>query len=135
MTRYWIEIVLPLYSLTAVFVYFRPGTLPDQFDQSFVNGVASWLLWGLIGALTGMLAISALFLMFYLLYSPFYLASQVAHVFGPKRWVDGSERRFYLWCFLLLCLLIGVGVMNPTAAAVSFTILAGSAQLLWKFLV
>ena len=36
-----------------------------------------WLLWGLVGLFTGVLAISGLFLTFYLVYSPIYLASNL----------------------------------------------------------
>jgi amino acid permease len=137
MTRYWVELVLPLYSMFAVFVYFRPGALPGQVDQSMslINSVFTWLAWGLVASLTGVLAISALFLTFYLLYSPFYLANQVKRLWEPRKWVDSRELRFYLWCFVLLCLLSGLALSNPTAAAVVFTILAGSAQLLWRVLV
>ncbi len=135
MSRYWVELVLPLYSVFAVFVYFKLGTLPQQFEASLVEGAFIWILWAGVAALTGILAISALFLGFYLLYSPFYLASQIWRVGAPRKWVDKRELRFYFWCFVLLCLLVGLALVAPTGAIVAFTILAGSAQLLWKVLV
>lgn len=135
MTRYWVELVLPLYSVFAVFVYFHPGALPAQLEDTAVQGAVVWLMWGVVAALTGILAISALFLTFYLLYSPFYLANQIKRLGGPRKWVDRREMRFYLGCFTMLCLLSGLTVADPVVAMAAFTILAGSAQLLWRVLV
>jgi hypothetical protein len=134
-TRYWVEIVLPLYSLAAVVVYLRPGTLPARFDDGALETAFVWIMWGVVAALTGILAISALFLMFYLLYSPIYLANQMRRLIGPSKWVDRRELRFYVWCFLVLCILAGLVLVSPTVAVVTFTLLAGSAQLLWRVLV
>ena len=135
MTRYWVEVVLPLYSLAAVVVYLRPGTLPARFDDGTLETALVWITWGLVAALTGILAISALFLTFYLLYSPIYLANQLRRLIGPAKWVDRREIRFYLWCFLMLCILASLALVSPTAAIAAFTLLAGSAQLLWRVLV
>ncbi len=134
-SRFWVEMVLPVYSVFAVFAYFRPGMLPGEFEQSALESTVVWLLWGVMAALTGILAISALFLCFYLLYSPFYLAGQVRQMTGPHKWVDRRELRFYLGCFVMLCLLGGLAVTNPTLAVAAFIILAGSAQILWRILV
>jgi hypothetical protein len=135
MTRYAAEFVLPFYALFAVFIYFRPETLAERFDGGMMETAFGWLLWGLAAALTGVLAISALFLAFYLLYSPLYLAGQLRHLFSTRKWTDRREVRFYLGCFVMLCVLLGLAAASPTAAAVAFVILAGSAQLLWRFLV
>ncbi len=70
-SRFWVELILPLYSVCAVFAYFRPNVLPTEFDQSVLEGAVVWLLWGIVAALSGILAISAMFLCFYLLSSPF----------------------------------------------------------------
>ena len=134
MARFWVELALPAYSICVVFVYFRPGILPGG-DQNIIETAFVWLLWVLVGALTGILAISALFLTFYLVYSPIYLAGQLALLFDRRKWVDRRELRFYLGCFMLLCVLGGLAVANPIAAMVTFTILAGSAQVLWRILV
>jgi hypothetical protein len=133
--RFWVELVLPLYSICAVFAYFRPGMLPNEFDQSALESAAVWLVWGMVAALSGILAISALFLSFYLLYSPFYLAGQVRQMAGPHKWVDRREFRFYLGCFVMLCLLAALAVTNPTVAGAAFIILSGSAQVVWRVLV
>jgi amino acid permease len=135
MARTWVELVLPLYSVFAVFVYFRPNALPLGFEETVGRTALIWLMWAGVAALTGILAISALFLTFYLLYSPFYLLNQLRRLGGPSKWVDKRELRFYVCCFLLLCVLAGLAVVNPTAAVVSFTILAGSAQVLWRVLI
>ena len=104
-------------------------------SESIIESAFVWLLWVFVGALTGILAISALFLTFYLVYSPVYLAGQFSLLFDRTKWVDRREMRFYLGCFVLLCVLGGLAVANPTAAIVTFTILAGSAQVLWRILV
>ncbi len=88
-----------------------------------------------MAALTGVLAISALFLTFYLLYSPFYLVGQVRRLGEPIKWVDKREFRFYVWCFTLLCLLSALAIVNPVVAVVTFTLLAGSGQILWRVLI
>lgn len=135
MSRFWVELALPAYSVFAVFVYFfHPGTL-SAGGESIIESAFVWLLWVFVGALTGILAISALFLTFYLVYSPVYLAGQFSLLFDRTKWVDRREMRFYLGCFVLLCVLGGLAVANPTAAIVTFTILAGSAQVLWRILV
>ena len=133
-SRFWVELVLPLYSVFAVFAYFRPSVLPAEFDQSALESAAVWLLWGVVAALSGILAISALFLCFYLLYSPFYLAGQVRQMAGPHKWVDRRELRFYVGCFVILCLLGGLAATNPTVAGAAFIILAGSSQVVWRVL-
>jgi hypothetical protein len=135
MTRYWIEVLLPLYSLAAVVVYLRPGMMPASLDDGALQSAVAWIVWAAVGALTGVLGISALFLTFYLIYSPIYLASQIGRLVGPSKWIDRRELRFYLWCFLVLCVLGGMALVSPTAAIVTFTLLAGSAQLLWRVLV
>lgn len=134
LSRFWVELVLPLYSVFAVFTYFRPGLLPTEVEQSALESAVVWLLWGVVAALTGILAISALFLCFYLLYSPFYLAGQVRQMAGPHKWVDRRELRFYLGCFVMLCVLGGLAVTNPAVAVAVFILLAGSAQILWRIL-
>ncbi len=134
MARYWIELVLPLYSLGAVVLYFRPemmATAPSSVGES----LAIWMTWTLIGALTGILALSALFLTFYLLYSPFYLVTQLAVIAGPRRWVDRREFRFYVSCFVLLCVLTWLAFVSPVIAGSAFVVLAGSAHLLWRIFV
>lgn len=134
-SRPWMELVLPLYALAMVIIYYRPQALPPAIEDKLVDGMFRWVLWGIVGALGGVLALSAFFLAFYLLYSPFYLVENARRILDPQAWVDQREVRFYIGCFLILCGLLMLVVVNPDAALVSFTLLAGSAQFLWRFLV
>lgn len=134
-SRPWMELILPLYSLAIIIVYYRPQALPPAFEETLVDGMFRWALWGIVGALGGILALSALFLAFYLLYSPVYLIENARRILDPHTWVDQREVRFYVGCFLVLVSLLGLALVNPEAALVSFTLLAGSAQFLWRFLV
>lgn len=134
-SRPWMEVILPLYSLALVILYYRPQALPLAIEEKLVDGMFRWAIWGIVGALGGILALSALFLVFYLLYSPLYLLENAKRILDPHAWVDQREVRFYLGCFLLLISLVVLAFMNPEAALVSFVLLAGSAQFLWRFLV
>jgi multisubunit Na+/H+ antiporter MnhB subunit len=134
-SRPWMELILPLYTLALVILYYRPQALPLAIEETLLDGMFRWVIWGIVGALGGVLALSALFLTFYLLYSPFYLVENVKRILDPHVWVDQREVRFYLSCFVLLLALVALALMKPDAALVSFVLLAGSAQFLWRFLV
>lgn len=88
-------------------------------------------MWGLVAMLIGVLAVSALFVAFCLLYSPLDFINNLKHLFGP-RWVDTREVRFYRSCFVLLCFLGGAAVLSPLSAPIAFVLLAGSAPILTK---
>ena len=134
-SRPWMELILPLYTLALVILYYRPQALPPAIEEKLLDGMFRWVIWGVVGALGGVLALSALFLAFYLLYSPFYLVENAKRILDPHVWVDQREVRFYLSAFVLLVSLAALALMNPDAALVSFVLLAGSAQFLWRFLV
>ena len=134
-SRPWMELILPLYSLVMVILYYRPQALPPALEEKLVDGMFRWVTWGIVGALGGVLALSALFLAFYLLYSPLYLIENARRILDPHVWVDQREVRFYLGCFVLLLALVALAIMNPETALVTFVLLAGSAQFLWRFLV
>ena len=134
-SRPWMELILPLYTLALVILYYRPQALPLAIEEKLLDGMFRWVIWGVVGALGGVLALSALFLAFYLLYSPFYLVENAKRILDPHVWVDQREVRFYLSAFVLLVSLAALALMNPDAALVSFVLLAGSAQFLWRFLV
>ena len=134
-SRPWMELILPLYALGMIIVYYRPQALPPAVEEGLVDGMFSWALWGLVGALGGILALSALFLAFYLLYSPIYLVENARRIADPHSWVDQREVRFYVGCFVILVSLLALAIVNPEAAFASFTLLSGSAQFLWRFLV
>lgn len=133
--RRWIEVALPIYAFAVVFVYFRPQYWPSGVEESLRESVMAWALWGFVGAMSGVLALSGLMVAFFLLYSPVYLLARSLFLVGKRRWVDRRELRFYSACFILLCFLLGVAVWNPVAAASTFVLMAGSAHLLWRALV
>lgn len=134
-SRPWMELILPLYTLAVVILYYRPQALPPAIEEKMLDGMFRWVIWGIVGALGGVLALSALFLAFYLLYSPFYLVENAKRILDPHVWVDQREVRFYLGCFVLLVSLVALALMDPDVALVSFVLLAGSAQFLWRVLV
>src|SRR3990170_7457499 len=113
-SRPWMELILPLYTLAVVILYYRPQALPPAIEETLLDGMFRWVIWGIVGALGGVLALSAVFLAFYLLYSPLYLVENAKRILDRHVWVDQREVRFYLGSFVLL---------------------AGSAQFLWRVLV
>jgi hypothetical protein len=134
-TRRWIEVILPLYAMGALMVYFRPQDFAWLLDDRMMDSALPWAVWGVIGALSGVLALSGLFVAFFLLYSPVYLAGQSLKLAGKAGWVDRREFRFYVACFVVLCFLLGLAVWSPIAAAVAFVLLASWAQFLWRLFV
>ena len=60
------------------------------------------------------------------------IATTIAHMAAtwPQR-----EVRFYVGCFAILCGLLTLASLQPEAALVSFILLAGFAQFLWRLLV
>ena len=134
-SRPWMELILPLYTLALVILYYRPQALPPAIEETLLDGMFRWVIWGIVGALGGVLALSSLFLAFYLLYSPLYLVENAKRILDPHVWVDQREVRFYLGCFVLLVSLVALALMDPALALASFVLLAGSAQFLWRVLV
>ena len=134
-SRPWMELILPLYTLALVILYYRPQALPLAIEETLLDGMFRWVIWGIVGALGGVLALSSLFLAFYLLYSPLYLVENAKRILDRHVWVDQREVRFYLGCFVLLVSLVAVALMDPNLALASFVLLAGSAQFLWRVLV
>ena len=94
-----------------------------------------WAIWGVAGAMSGVLALSGLVVAFFLLYSPLYLATRSLALIGKGGWVDGRELRFYAACFILLCFLAGLAAWSPVLAASTFVLMAGCAHLVWRALV
>ena len=133
-SRPWMEVILPLYALGMIIVYYDPQALPPAIAETLLDGMFRWMLWGVAGALGGILALSALFLAFYLLYSPFYLIENARRILDPHVWVDHREVRFYLGCFVMLACLIALALLSPDAALISFILLSGCAQFLWRVL-
>jgi hypothetical protein len=133
--RLGLELALPAYTLALLVLYFKPDWVPRVLEESLLESVTPWAVWGVVGAMSGVLALSGLLVAFFLLYSPVYLIGTSLSLVGKGRWVDGGELRFYVACFVVLCFLGGVAIWSPLAAGVLFVILAGSAHLLWRLLV
>ena len=132
--RRWLEFLLPLYSLVILVAYFYPQHLPLHITGSPSESIMPWALWGLVGAMSGVLALSGLILAFFLLYSPLYLLARSWNLVGKGGWVDRREMRFYVACFILLCFMASLAVWSPMMAAALFVVLAGFAHLLWRLL-
>lgn len=130
----WLEVVLPPYALLLVLFHYKPESFILPITDERLGLVVVWALKVFGWALGGMLALSGLFMAFYLLYSPFYLVLNLGRILDRTAWTDPREVRFYVACFGLLSGLAALSLLNPEWALVSFVILAGSAQLLWRAL-
>ncbi len=130
----WLEITLPLYSLMGLLVYYQPDRFDVDLGDGWLEDVALWALRIVGGAFGGILVLFALLLVFFLLYSPVYLARNLGRAMARDAWIDRDDFYFYLRCLGLLGLLVLVTLWNPEAALVSFVLLAGFAPLLWRFL-
>src|ERR1041385_2504270 len=106
--RRWLEVLLG---------YFRPHAVPFLGPAGTSDSLVPWALWGLVGAMSGVLALSGLVVAFFLLYSPLYLLARSWMLVGKGGWVDRRELRFYLACFILLFFLGSLAVWQPVAAA------------------
>lgn len=131
-TMPWLELVLPLYALALVTIYYGLDGLRLAMPDERVESLALWAAWIVGGALGGILALSGLLLVFYLLYSPFYLGKNLSRIVNPAVWTDPKEFRFYLCCFVLLLVLAGLAILSLEVFLVAFIVLAGSAQLIWR---
>lgn len=131
--RRWLEVALPAYSVAVLFAYYRPEYLPRaEGGETLGEWIMPWAIWGVAGAMSGVLALSGLVVAFFLLYSPVYLAARSLALVGKGGWVDRRELRFYTACFILLCFLAGLAVWNPLLAGSAFVLLAGCAHLVWR---
>lgn len=129
------DLVLPLYSLGMVVIHYRPQVLAPTLGGTPMHDILWWAVWIVIGALGGLLALSALLLAFCLVYSPVYLIANASRLLDPHVWADRREVRFYLGCLAILCGLLVLAFLNPEAALVAFILLAGFGQALWRVLV
>ena len=133
--RRWLEVLLPLYSVALTIVFFRaeytPTVLTDSMSESPLPGMA----WAVVGAFAGILALWALIVSFFLLYSPFYLIGKLPLLVGKGGWVDRREVRFYLACFGFLCVLLAVTYWEPPAGLTTFAVAAGCGPVFWRLLV
>jgi hypothetical protein len=135
----WLEWVLPVCAAGLLLVMFRPDMVPPLLSEPAASPLA-WIAWGVIGALSGIVLFSAALVVFFLLYSPVYLAGKVPALVGKGGWTDRREIRFYGLCFLLLCLMIvlsAVSLMTGDWRWVGsvFLVVTGFSPVVWRALV
>ena len=135
LVRRWLEILLPAYTLALLVVTLRPEYMPAILGQAPAESIVPWVVWALVGAMTGILLLWALIIAFFLLYSPFYLLGKVPMILGRGAWVDRRELQFYVGCFLLLVVLAGLLLWQPRNGLIAFTVVSGCGPVFWRYLV
>jgi hypothetical protein len=133
--RRWLEVLLPLYTAGFLLVWFRPEYTPALLTQSMSASVVPWMAWAVVGAMTGILALWALIVAFFLLYSPIYLLSRSPMLVGKGGWVDRGELRFYVLCFLMLCLVGFLFSWGLPLGLTVFALVAGCGPVFWRALI
>jgi len=135
LVRRWLEVLLPAYTLGLLTVVFRPEYMPSILGVRPGESMLPWVVWSIVGAMTGILILWALIVTFFLLYSPFYLVGRIPVLFGRGAWVDHREVQFYACCFMLLILLAGLMLWDPRKAFIAFTAVSGCGPVFWRYLV
>lgn len=130
----WLEAVMPLFAVALLIVFFKPEYVPQVFAES-ATSPASWAAWTFLGAAGGVLTFSGLLVVFFLLYSPIYLAGKVPTLAGQGGWTDQREIRFYMFCFMLLLVLSGLLLWDWRWFVAVFLLVTGFAPALWRTLV
>lgn len=130
----WLEVVLPLFSVALLIVFLKPEHMPRIFLESAASPMA-WVAWAAVGAMGGVLAFSGLLVCFFLLYSPIYLAGKMPMLVGKAGWTDRREVRFYGFCFVVLCVLLGLLLWEWRWFVSAFLVLTGFAPTFWRALV
>jgi hypothetical protein len=130
----WLEFVMPLFALALLLVFFKPEYVPHVFLENATSPQA-WAAWAFFGAAGGVLIFSGLLVVFFLLYSPVYLAAKLPLLTGRGGWTDVREIRFYGLCFVILFLLLGLLLWDWRWFVAAFLVVAGFAPALWRLLV
>jgi hypothetical protein len=130
----WLEMVLPLFATAVLVVFHKPQYVPTVFVESATTPLA-WVAWALLGAMGGVLSFSGLLVLFFLLYSPVYLAGKAPMLMGKGAWTDRREVRFYGLCFLILCALLVLLVWDWRWCVSALLLITGFAPTLWRALV
>ena len=132
--RRWLEVLLPIYTAGFLLVWFQPEYTPEILTQSMEVSPLPWIAWAVVGAMTGILALWALIVGFFLLYSPIYLLGRSATLVGQGGWVDKGELRFYLMCFIMLCLVVVLFYWTLPVGLAVFALVAGCGPIFWRAL-
>jgi hypothetical protein len=127
-------LVLPLFAAAVLLVFHRPQYMPSTFVESATSPVA-WVAWALLAALGGVLSFSGLLVVFFLVYSPVYLAGKAPMLMGKGAWTDRREVRFYGLCFVILCALLALLLWDWRWFVSAFLLLTGFAPSFWRALV
>jgi hypothetical protein len=130
----WLELVLPLFAAAVLLVFHKPQYMPSVLVESATTPV-TWVAWALLGALGGVLSFSGLLVVFFLVYSPVYLAGKAPMLMGKGAWTDRREVRFYGLCFVILCVLLALLLWDWRWFVSAFLVLTGFAPSLWRALV
>ena len=130
----WLELVLPLFATAVLMVFHKPQYMPSIFVESATTPVA-WVAWALLGALGGVLSFSGLLVVFFLVYSPVYLAGKAPMLVGKGAWTDRREVRFYGFCFVILCALLALLLWDWRWFVSAFLVLTGVAPWFSRALV
>jgi len=130
----WLELVLPLFAAALLVVFHKPQYIPSIFIESATTP-AAWAAWALLGALGGVLSFSGLLVLFFLVYSPVYLAGKAPMLMGKGAWTDRREVRFYGLCFIILCVLLALLLWDWRWFVSAFLLLTGFAPTFWRALV
>ena len=125
---------MPLFAVGLLVVFFKPEYIPHVFLESASSPVA-WVAWTLLGAVGGVLTFSGLLVVFFLLYSPVYLAAKLPILTGKGGWTDRREIRFYGLCLIVLLVLVGLVLFDWQWFVAAFLLVAGFAPVLWRALV
>ncbi|HEV8437842.1 MAG TPA: hypothetical protein VGT40_07090 [Methylomirabilota bacterium] len=133
--RRWLEVMLPAYTVAFVFLWFHHEYTPAVLAWGMNESPLPWLVWAVVGAMSGILILWALIVAFFLLYSPFYLFGKLPILLGRGAWVDKQELQFYVCCFMLLGLLAVLLYWDPVMGLMAFTLASGCGPVFWRYLV
>src|SRR5438552_12419086 len=108
----WLEWVLPVCAGALLLIMFRPDMVPRLLSEPAASPVA-WIAWGVVGGLAGIVLFSAVLVVFFLVYSPVFLAGLVLALVGTGGCTDRRAVRFYALCSLLPGLVLALFGVSP----------------------
>lgn len=127
---------MPLFAVAFLVAILKPESVPHVFlETATTTSPAAWVAWAFLGAAGGVLTFSGLLVVFFLLYSPVYLAGKLPMLTGNGAWTDQREIRFYGLCCIILFALLALLLWDWQWFVTAFLILTGFAPALWRVLV